>query len=449
MKGNNMFGSKSRRKFVTSSLTGVVSASLGASLSSDKAHALDDKVKPFWEQYYSGATNILTGLRDTQLPLIEREMKTAFERSKKGGTIYSQITSGHFPTPETALDRIGQPGVLAFLERNANEEVYSKLDPNDMVITNTININNIAAMKRGIRVVAVTVNYYPFAQTPPEEGYQIEHEGKILRIEDTAHVTVDSQMPWYNGLIRAPQNPDFAVIPGGGLAQAAVYWMAAAEYAGVKTAKGKSPDNGWASYYIDKCIERTAMVGKDRPKFEAVANDLASLIINGAKWWVFGANRALVSDACGVANGPMVTRPYNADLVKKGDIVLIGAYSSNHPDEIAVARESRNKGAYVVAITPFSTDGDASGTRLYKEADAAFNSYSPESWGVVPVKGIDRKVCPTTGVIGDLILWLIVAEWADVMAKRDAFPYFWKGFFMKNGRGFNNKVRPYFELRGW
>jgi len=444
-----MKGKLTRRHFTVNSLAGVFGAALSSSMKSKTAHALNEKVTPFWEQYYSGTMSILTGLRDTQLQLIEREMKTAYERSKKGGTIYSQITSGHFPTPETALDRIGQPGVLAYLERGAKEDVYSKLDPNDMIITNTINIANIGAMKRGIRVVAVTVNYYPFAQTPPEEGYQIEYEGKILRIEDTAHVTIDSQMPWYNGLIRAPQNPDFAVIPGGGLAQAAVYWMAAAEYAGVKTAKGKPAGNGRASYYISKCIERTAMVGKDRPKFESVANDLADLIVKGAKWWVFGANKALVSDACGVANGPMVTRQYSADSVKKGDIVLIGAYSSNHPDEIAVARESRNKGAYVIAITPFSNDGDASGTRLYKEVDAAFNSYSPESWGVVPVKGIDRKVCPTTGVIGDLILWLIVAEWTDVMARRGEFPYFWKGFFMKNGRGFNNKVRPYFELRGW
>lgn len=444
-----MKGKLTRRHFTVNSLAGVFGTALSFSMKSKTAHALDEKVTPFWEQYFSGAMNILTGLRDTQLQLIEREMKTAFERSKKGGTIYSQITSGHFPTPETALDRIGQPGVLAFLERGAKDDVYSKLDPNDMIITNTINIGNIGAMKRGIRVVAVTVNYYPFAQTPPEEGYQIEYEGKILRIEDTANVTIDSQMPWYNGLIRAPQNPDFAVIPGGGLAQAAVYWMAAAEYAGVQAAKGKPAGNDRAAYYINKCIERAAMVGKDRPKFESVAKDLADLIVKGAKWWVFGANHALVSDACGVANGPMVTRQYSADSVKKGDIVLIGAYSSNHPDEIAVARESRKKGAYVVAITPFSTDGDASGTRLYKEVDAAFNSYSPESWGVVPVKGIDRKVCPTTGVIGDLILWLIVAEWTDVMARRGEFPYFWKGFFMKNGRGFNNKVRPYFELRGW
>jgi len=439
----------SRRRFIATSLLGSLGIISSPSLRATKAQAIDADAVPFFDQYYKGVMEILTGLRDTQTKLTEREMKTAYDRSKKGGTIYSQITAGHFPTLETALDRIGQPGVFAFLERGAKQEDYNKLSPNDMIITNTINLGNIGAMKRGIRVVGVTVNYYPFAKTPPGEGYQIEYEGKILRIEDTVSVTIDSQIPWYNGLVHASQNPDFPVIPGGGLAQAAVYWMAAAEFAGLKANKGKSPDDGWALYYIEKCIERAQMVGLDRPKFITVCKQLSDLVLKGAKWYVFGANHALVSDACGVANGPMITRRYSAEQIKKGDIVLICAYTSNHPDEIAVARECRKKGAFVMATTPFSTDGDASGLRLYKEVDAAFNSYSPESWGVVPIKGLKQKACPTTGVIGDLILWLIVAQWTDIMAQRGEFPYFWKGFFMKNGREYNNSVLPYFKARGW
>ena len=444
-----MFGSVSRRRFFTGSLAGGLGALLSQSLRAGKVHAFDAQGLSFWDEFYEGALKILTGLRDTQVDIVDREMKTAYERMKKGGTIYSQITAGHFPTLETALNRIGQPGVFAFLARNAKDEEYRKLKPNDMIITNTINLGNINAMKRGIRVVGVTVNYYPFAKTPLEEGYQIEYEGKILHIEDTVSVMIDSQMPWHNGLVHAPQNTDFPVIPVGGLTQAAVYWMCAAQLAGLKAGKGKIPEMSWSKYYSEKCIERAQMVRQDRPKFVAVGKELADLVVRGAKWWVYGANPSIPADAVGIANGPMVTRFYKADQVKRGDIVLISAYTSNHPEEIAVARECRRKGAFVVAITPFSTDGDASGLRLYKEVNVAFNSYSPESWGVVPIKGLKRKVCPTTGVIGVLVLWLMVAQWTDEMARRGEFPYFWKGFFMKNGREYNNKIRPYFEVRGW
>ena len=441
-------GTYSRRNMLK---TGVIAAGgLGITTTSPfgigqtRAEAMD---RSFFDDYYEGAMKILAGLRDTQTETIEREMRTAYERARKGGTLYSQITAGHFPTDETALTRTGQPGVFAFLERGAKDDVYDRLKPNDMIITNTINLGNIKAMKRGIRVVGVTVNYYPFAQTPPGEGYQIEYEGKLIRIEDASSVVIDSQTPWYNGLVRARQNPDFPIIPGGGIAQGAVYWMAAAELAALKATKGKGP-LGAARFYIDTCIDRAQIVRQDRPKFASVAAHIADLVIKGAKWWVAGA-KALIADASSVANGPMVTRPYLADKVKKDDIVLIATCDSNNPEDLAVARDSRAKEAFVAAIAPFSTEADASGPRLYKEVDVAFNTYSPDAWGVVPVKGLERKVCPTTGVIGDLALWLLVAEWTDVMTVRDLFPYFWKGLFMKNGTEYNNKTRPLFEARGW
>lgn len=429
-------------------LAGGVSITSNCLSGGGKALAAEIKAAAFWDEYFRGAMKILAGLRDTQVEVIEREMQTAYVRLKKGGTIYSQITAGHFPTDETALDRTGQPGVFAFLKRDAKDEDYAKLTPNDMIITNVINLGNIAAMKRDIRVVGVTVNYYPFAKTPPGEGYQIEYGGKILRIEDASSAMIDSQAPWDNGLVHPSQNPDFPVMPGGGIAQAAVYWMAAAELAGLKAGNGTKSSPGGARSYIETCIDRAQMAGQDRQKFIEAGRVLGDLVVKGAKWWVAG-QRALVADASSVANGPMVTRPYNAGRVAKGDIVLIGSYSSNNPEEIKLARDCRAKGAYVAAIAPYSLESDASGPRLYKEVDLAFNTYSPDGWGVVPVKGLDRKVCPTTGVIADMALWLLMSQWADVMARMDKFPYFWKGIFMKNGTEYNKKIQPLFEARGW
>ena len=435
-----------RRTFLSSMQASLCLGLLGHS---GKSAWANEKHIPFFDQYFNGTMSILSGLKDTQLGLIENEMMTAYGRGKKGATIYSQISSGHFPIEETAPDRIGQPNVMEFLPRGAKAAEYSALNSGDMVITNTINLNNFDAMDKGVRVVAVTVNYYPFAKTPPGEGYQIEREGKILKIEDTANVTIDSQIPWDNGLVNAPQCRPFPVLPGGGLAQAAVYWLCAAELAGLKANRGDNSKGSWAEDYIDVCLARAEKVGRDRAKYAATGKKLAELVLAGAAWHVFGSNHALVSDAVGVANGPMITRRYKSEDVKAGDIVMIGAYTSNHAEEVAVARDCRKKGAYVVAITPFETDDDSSGDRLYKEVDAAFNTYSPESWGVVDLGDGDRKVCPTTGVIGDLVMWLIMASWMEEMVKRDAPPYFWKGFFMKHGRENNDRLRPYFIERGY
>ncbi len=434
-----------RRRFMAAAPAAL---GIGALAHGERAFS-SEKQSSFFEQYHSGTMAILTGLRDTQLGLIRREMATAYKLAKDGGTIYSQITSGHFPVEETAEDRIGQPNVLTYFERGAKEDKYAAIKAGDMIITNTINLNNIPARDRGVRVVAVTVNYYPFSKTPPEQGYQIEYDGKLLKIEDTASVTIDSQTPWYNGLVTTAKSAPFPLLPGGGLAQAAVYWLCAAELAGLKANKGDASKGDWARDFIDTCIDRAIMVGCDCPKYKAVGETLADLVLAGAAWHVYGTNHALVSDAVGVANGPMITRRYKAEDVKSGDIVMIGAYSAGNSEEIAVARECRRKGAYVVAITPFSTDGDSSGDCIYKEADAAFNSYSPESWGVVNIGGRGRKVCPTSGVIGDLVMWLIFAAWLEEMERRGNMPYFWQGFFMKNGRENNDRLLPYYRQRGY
>ena len=123
-----------RRGFFKNSLSAAICASLAPYVISKNAFGFDAKGLSFWEEYYEGAMKILNGLRDTQVEIIEKEMKTAYERTRKRGTVYSQITAGHFPTAETALDRIGNPGVFAFLERGANEERYAKLHEKDVII---------------------------------------------------------------------------------------------------------------------------------------------------------------------------------------------------------------------------------------------------------------------------------------------------------------------------
>ena len=98
----------------------------------------------------------------------------------------------------------------------------------------------------------------------------------------------------------------------------------------------------------------------------------------------------------------------DADFVERGDnIVLIGSLESNHPLEINVARHAKSVGAYSTAFCPFGADGDTSGVQTFKEVDAAFNNYSDESGGVLDIKGFDKKVCPLTGLTGNMIHWMV------------------------------------------
>ena len=68
---------------------------------------------------------------------------------------------------------------------------------------------------------------------------------------------------------------------------------------------------------------------------------------------------------------------------------------------------------------------------------------------MLEVKGFDKKICPTTGLTGLLIHWMLMAQWTEHMARRGEMPYYWKGFHENGGREYDNAARPYFLERGY
>jgi len=413
--------------------------------------------RPFMDQYYEGAVRIVEGIRDTQLENIAKAMQKAYELKRKGGTIYSDLSFGHFAAYAGAKDRPGQPWVLPQLEIGTPEEVFDAMKPGDFLITHVTSEARKRAMERGVYVVGVTNNYYPFYKTPPD-GLR-EDKMKLPTTEEMSNMVIDSQVPWDNGLVSAPQIPQFKLCPSSGIAAYSVYWACTAVLATLLGSKGKNESTAPAREFLDLLLERFGEIRTDRPKMDGVASKWADMILSKKRrFMVFGeqfrisekrVGNPFVSDAVGAASGSMIGQRYDAAELTEDDIVLICSMRSRQDDEIEVARTAKRKGAYVAAICPFFTDGDASGVRLYKEVDDAFNTYSYESEGVLEVKGFKKRICPTTGLTGLLAHWMLMAAWTDHMAQRGEMPYYWQGYHEKGGRDYDKAVRPYFLARGY
>jgi len=413
--------------------------------------------KPFMDQYLDGAVKIVKGIRDTQIGAMAAAMRKAYELQSKGGQIVSDVSFGHFASCAGGKDRPGQPWVLPQLPIGTNDEFFDALKPGDFLITHVVSEGRKRAMERGVYVAGVTNNYYPFAETPPN-GLREGHMA-LPRLEAMSNLVIDSQIPWYNGLVNAPQIPQFKICPGSGFAAYSVYWPCTALFATLIGSKGKDKSVQPAIDFLDLLIERLELIRTDRPKIDRVAQRMADYILaNKPQFMVFGEKSRVsdtrecnmfVSDAVGSASGSMIGQQYNVDTIKKGDIVLIGSVRSRQADEMEVARISKSKGAWTIAFGPYSSDGDSSGERLYKTVDDAFNSYSPESEGVLSVKGFDKKICPTAGLTGLVVHWMLMAAWTDHMAMRGEMPYYWQGFHERGGSVYDNMVRPYFLKRGY
>lgn len=456
----------SRRKFLagTAALGACAAAAMTGSAQENPEKKIDPSFKRdfqapdtcFMDQYYEGMLQIAKDIRATQIGNIAKAMEKAFELKQKGGRIYSHVLLGHFAMFAGSPEIPGQPNLLPQRVDRKTKEDFAAMKKGDFLFTNGLGGVK-AAREKGVYVVGITNNYVPFAKTPPGALSRMD-----TKMEDECDMVIDSQMPWYNGLVNAPQIPQFRIIPSSGNAMFLVYWACTASLASLVGTKGKGSSTAPAERYLDLAIERFQMIGTDRPKIDRVAEKWAELVLGEkARFLVYGhpqqvepyegTKNMFVNEAYIVASGTMIADLYEqkANEMRTNDILLIGGFTSDNADEIRVARHGRSAGAYTTAFCPFAADGDSFGVRLFKEVDRAFNTYSDESEGVLSVPGFPKKVCPLTGLTGNFVHWMLMAQWTDHMARRGEMPYFWQGYHEAGGSEYGRMVKPYFDKRGY
>lgn len=456
----------SRRNFITGAAALGASAVTALSGSSkagaiDAAFTKDFKVpeKCFMDQFYDGAMTIVKGIRDKELGNISKAMEKAWEVKQKGGGVYSHVVYGHYSMFAGSRDVPGQPWVLPQCGITPTKAEFDTMKKGDFLITDRVDENTKAVRERGVYVVGVTNNYFQFSRTPKDflRGDRVN-----LSLEDISDLIIDSQAPYDNGLVHAPQLSQVALCPSSGICQFAVYWACTAALANLIGSKGKGSSTEPAKKYLDILIERFEMVGSDRPKVDWIAEKWADLVLGEkARMLVYGhpqevesydgARNIFVNDAYICSSSSMIADQFEkkANDVRKNDIVLIGAFTSDNPLEISTVRYAHSRGAYTVAFCPYATDGNSSGPRLFKEVDDALNTYADESAGVIAIPGFTQKVGPVAGLTGDLVLWLLTAQWTDHMARRGEMPYYWKGYHENGGQEYDNMAQEVFKKRGY
>ncbi|MFC1538706.1 hypothetical protein ACFL6H_04720 [Candidatus Latescibacterota bacterium] len=453
----------SRRSFISrtgaAALTSIVAKNASAQKHTWEGFVTDFEphTTPFMNQYYDGIMDIAYGIRDTQIENIAEAMEEAYRRKRNGGRLYSNHQFGHTPVYALNKDRPGQPWLLPLHDAGMmRKKEYDALKPGDFVLSfrNNSDGSELDARNRGVYIVGVTNSYFRFKGTPPG-GLANMHTA----VEDYANIVIDSQVPWDNGLV-APPALDFRVCPSTSTAGFLVYWACTASLANLIATNGKGSSSEPAKQYLDLASERFEMIGTDLPKIDYVTEKWADRVLEDkARILIYGKPQTerngneFVDEATGASAAEGV-RPYRelkdpSSELRKEDIVLIGAFSSDNYLEIDVARQARKKGALSVAFCPYQTEDDSPDVRLFREVDYSFNTYSGERNGVITVPGFNDKICPLTGVTGNMVHWLLTAQWADHMARRGETPYFRWGRCYGGAEYLDTIVIPNTKIRGY
>ena len=135
------------------------------------------------------------------------------------------------------------------------------------------------------------------------------------------------------------------------------------------------------------------------------------------------------------------------DEARDMNVMVVTAISPAFPAEVELAKEKKAEGAFLIGIGPASLDGAVADEGLLDIADAGFDNFSPESGGVVDIPGRGQTICPTSGVVGNLIQQMLIAQWAEEMIKAGAVPTFLRGIYQSGGREYNEAMAETYQRR--
>jgi uncharacterized phosphosugar-binding protein len=397
----------------------------------------------FGEAYYRAAIRLLKAVH-ADADAIAGVSSVAAAALRAGHKVYANLTTGHMPPYELASDREGNPALFEFIEpRFGTPESFAAMRAGDALFTHCVSESVRAARDAGVYVVVCTTYFFNNRHVPPGK---IPPNPNNWMPEDVASVVIDSHIPWDQGLVHIPEVPEMPVFPGSSIPTCAIHWMITAETANALST-GRTPDGTIGRRYVDILLERLADVhDRDTDKWNETAVTIARRIIAGGRYFVRSRNFGVQSEAQGVAQGLMLTNAFEPRPAAEGgdrDIFVIAAVSPDDPQDMAWAEEARDRGNFIVGIGPTENDG------LTRRCDVYFDDRCRETAGVLTLPGYAESLCPATGIINNIILYTLTAQFVDEMCRRGAAPYFWRGFYLNGGKEYSEIMRPFFLKRGY
>jgi hypothetical protein len=395
----------------------------------------------FMADYHQGTLQILEGIKG-ELDQTGDLTSRAADVIRQGGTVWTSMDSGHMPHAEQVETRRGSPGLLK------DHTDFSVLKKGDLVFTHRCERAVLEARERGVYVVCITTNYQD-NEFRPAGFTDISHSNPDgLMLKDVANEILHSHAPYQQGLVYAPEIPEFALCASSTTGSGTVHWLINAELAN-KLADPAAPAVDQSAKYLAILTERIERLTEYMGAIQETAVCMTKRIRDGGRWFARSIEHPGFETEFTVASGPRMVNWGDWEATKEKNVMIISAISPAYAEEIALAQEKKAEGAYVIGIGPDSLDGDVPNVRLLDIADAGFDNFSPESGGVIEIAGQPQTICPTSGIVGNVIQQMIIAQWTQEMIGAGSVPTFLKGFFQSGGREYNDAMESVFEQRGY
>jgi len=123
---------------------------------------------------------------------------------------------------------------------------------------------------------------------------------------------------------------------------------------------------------------------------------------------------------------------------KAGDVLIIGTVSGKQTIPVELAIQAKEHGLTTIGITSLRYSSQLqsvhpSGKRLFEVVDLVIDNGADYGDAMLEVEGLDRKICPASGIGAAMVMWAMVAGIVEEMLKRGLQPTVFKSINLPDG----------------
>lgn len=137
-----------------------------------------------------------------------------------------------------------------------------------------------------------------------------------------------------------------------------------------------------------------------------------------------------------------------------GDVMLIGSVSGKTANVVDLAVEAKAFGLTTVAVTSVEYSSRVQsdhpcGKRLFECTDYVLDNCAPVGEAMMPVEGLDARLCAASGLSAAMMLWSVTAVVTEELLGMGITPGVLKSSNFEGGPEFNASVLDTYAQKGW
>lgn len=134
----------------------------------------------------------------------------------------------------------------------------------------------------------------------------------------------------------------------------------------------------------------------------------------------------------------LVSAAIKRSHMRAGDVLIIGTVSGKQVIPVELAIQARDNGITTIGITSLRYSSQLqsvhpSGKRLFEVVDLVIDNGADYGDAMLEVDGMDRKICPASGIGAATIMWALVAGIVQEMLARGLQPTVFKSINLPDG----------------